>query len=98
MWTRANTCAVNNVCSISPEIGAAVMAALHGPLRLLLLAFYAFAAFAKVNYDFFATPVSRGTVAMFSMTVRCGRRPEFCTTYPMRRRSCTGSMPETFSP
>jgi hypothetical protein len=44
------------------------------------------------------TPLSSGTVATLSMTLRCGSRPEFCMTYPMVRRSSTGFTVEMSSP
>lgn len=37
------------------------------------------------------TPLSTGTVATLSTTVKWGMRPEFCITYPMLRRSVTAS-------
>ena len=43
-------------------------------------------------------PTSLGTVAMFSAIVMWGNRPICWMTYPMRRRSATGSIPVTSSP
>ena len=45
---------------LSSRQGSDVMALIAGPLRLLLLAFYGFAAFGKLNTDFFDPTVSCG--------------------------------------
>ncbi len=48
--------------------------------------------------SFFVTPVSTGTVATLSTTVRCGNRPACWMTYPIPRRSSAGSVPVMSSP
>jgi len=46
--------------ALRPATGAELLERIAGPLRLVLLAFYSFAAFAKLNTDFFDPAVSCG--------------------------------------
>lgn len=61
-WLLHGLVAVTVLAGLGLSVGrgSEVMSLIAGPLRLLLLAFYSFAAFAKLNGDFFDPTVSCG--------------------------------------